>query len=227
MPQQTNNTQLIMEANPKSPISEAYRYLRTNIDFSSIDEPIRTIMVTSAQPGEGKSTTVANLAMAYAQSGKNVLLIDADLRKPTIHKIFNKSNRSGLTTLLSGQHHLYELPLETHIDNLSVLTAGPSVPNPSEILSSKRMESLIADLEDIYDIILIDTPPAVAVTDAQIIASLCSGVILVVDSGRVKKELALRAKAALQHVKAKLLGVVLNNKNRSEAGNTYYYYYGN
>lgn len=226
MPQPTINPQLIMEANPKSPVAEAYRYLRTNIEFSSIDEPIRTVMVTSAQPGEGKSTTIANLAIAYAQSGKNVLIIDADLRKPTIHRLFNKSNRSGLTSLLSGQHHLEELSLETHIGHLDVLTAGPSVPNPSEILSSKRMAALITDLRDTYDIILIDTPPAVAVTDAQIISAQSDGVILVVNSRKVKKDLALRAKAGLQHVKAKLLGVVLNNKSRSEAESSYYYYYG-
>lgn len=223
----TNNTSaLIMESNPKSPISEAYRTLRTNIQFSAIDEDIRVIMLTSAQPGEGKSTTAANLALAYAQAGNRVLIMDADLRKPTMHKVFNKTNRVGLTSLLAGHRQIAEIPMDSTIDNLDVLTSGPIPPNPSELLASKKMTALLVELKDHYDIIIVDTPPAIAVTDAAILSSRCDGVIMVVDSGKVKREMALRAKGNLEHAKARILGVVLNNKNRKEADEYYYYYYG-
>ncbi|WP_438448541.1 CpsD/CapB family tyrosine-protein kinase [Gorillibacterium sp. sgz5001074] len=217
-----------MESNPKSPIAEAYRTLRTNIDFSSVDEAVQIIMLTSTQPGEGKSTTTANLALAYVQAGKRVLLIDADLRKPTIHKIFNRTNRVGLTSLLAGNRQIQELPMDSYIDNLDILTSGPIPPNPSELLASKKMKALLEELRNMYDMIIIDTPPAIAVTDANLLASHCDGVVLVIDSGKVKREQALRAKLGLEHAKARLLGVVLNNKDRKEADDYYYYtYYGN
>ncbi len=223
-----NKSLLIMESNPKSPIAEAYRTLRTNIDFSSVDEAVQIIMLTSTQPGEGKSTTTANLALAYVQAGKRVLLIDADLRKPTIHKIFNRTNRVGLTSLLAGNRQIQELPMDSYIDNLDILTSGPIPPNPSELLASKKMKALLEELRNMYDMIIIDTPPAIAVTDANLLASHCDGVVLVIDSGKVKREQALRAKLGLEHAKARLLGVVLNNKDRKEADDYYYYtYYGN
>jgi capsular exopolysaccharide synthesis family protein len=226
MSRTVNKRPIIMDINPKSPISEAYRTLRTNIEFSAIDEPIRVIMITSAGPGEGKSTTASNLAVAYAQSDKKVLLIDADLRKPTLHHTFVRTNRWGLTNIITGQTNISEVISRTDINNLDLLSSGPIPPNPSEILSSKRMSILLEELKLIYDIIIIDTPPALAVTDAQIVATKCDGVILVIDSGKVKREVAMKVKASLEHVKARILGAVLNNIDRKNGESYYYYYYG-
>lgn len=220
-----SNRPMITAINPKSPISEAYRVLRTNIDFSAIDEQLKIIMITSAGQGEGKSTTAANLAVVHAQSNKKVLIIDADLRKPTMHHSFNKSNRWGLTQLLAGYTEINKVIMKTDIENLHVLTSGPVPPNPSEILSSKKMVTILGELKGLYDIIVVDTPPALAVTDALVLASRCDGVIIVIDSGKVKREMAMKVKANLEHVKARILGVVLNNIDRKESGN-YYYYYG-
>lgn len=183
-------------------------------------------MVTSAGPGEGKSTTITNLAVAYAQSDMSVVLIDADLRKPTMHHTFGLTNRVGLTNALSSKGILHEVIRETKIPNLSVITSGPIPPNPSEMLASRRMGALMEELKKQFDIILIDAPPALAVTDAQIVAAKCDGVILVIDSGKVKREIAMKAKANLDYVKARILGVVLNNMNRKSSEAYYYYYYG-
>ncbi|WP_028562426.1 CpsD/CapB family tyrosine-protein kinase [Paenibacillus pinihumi] len=216
---------LITETNPKSPISEAYKILRTNIEFSNLEENIRVIMVTSTKMNEGKSTTSANMAVTYAQSSKRVLLIDADMRKPTQHHIFDVSNREGLTSVLSNQKELDDVLVSTSIPNLSLLPAGPVPPNPSEMLGSTRMDALLEKSKESFDIIVIDTPPIMIVTDAQIVAAKSDGVVLVIDSGNVKKEAALKAKISLDHVKARVLGVVLNNINRKNAEG-YYYYYG-
>ncbi|SDC04040.1 capsular exopolysaccharide family [Paenibacillus sp. UNCCL117] len=225
-PSTNNRRPIITHENPKSPISEAYRTLRTNIQFSAIDEELRVIMVTSAGPGEGKSTTLTNLAVAYAQTDMKVVVIDADLRKPTMHHTFSVTNRWGLTSILAGQAKLGDVVQHTYVDNLSLITSGPIPPNPSEMLASKRMTALLDELKGIYDIILIDAPPTLAVTDSQIVATKCDGVILVVDSGKVKRDMAIKAKANLDHVKARILGVVLNNMDRKNAESYYYYYYG-
>lgn len=224
-PRLTNKRPIITETNPKSPISEAYRTLRTNIEFSAVDEQLQVIMLTSAGPGEGKSTTATNLAVTYAQADKKVLIIDADLRKPTMHHTFMKSNRRGLTNILAGQAIHSEVIMDTHIPNLEVLPSGPIPPNPSEMLSSKRMISFLAEMRERYGIIIVDTPPALAVTDAQIMATRCDGVILVVNSGEVKREVALKVKLNLEHVKARILGVVLNNIDKKHGESYYYYYY--
>lgn len=226
MSNSTNKRPIITHQNPKSPISEAYRALRTNIQFSSIDEELKVIMVTSAGPGEGKSTTLINLAVAYAQSDKNVLVIDADLRKPTMHHTLQVSNRWGLTNLLTNQLTIREVLQDTSIPNLSIISSGPIPPNPSEILASKKMVSILDELKQQYDIILIDAPPAIAVTDSQIIATRSDGVILVVDSDKVKRDAALKAKQNLENVRARILGVVLNNVDRKNKDAYYYYYYG-
>jgi capsular exopolysaccharide synthesis family protein len=225
MAQSTNKRNLITDVNPRSPISEAYRILRTNVDFSMIDNELRSLMVTSAGPGEGKTTTVANLAITYAQTGKKVVVIDADMRKPTMHHCFSISNRVGLSNILTGQVKLEEGLKESHINGLFVIPSGTIPPNPSEILGSKRMEALLDELKEKYDLIIFDTPPALVVADAQITASLCDGVILVIDSGKVKREHALKMKANFDLLNAKVLGVVLNNKDRHDAESYYYYYY--
>lgn len=223
----TNNSKvLIADINPKSQISEAYRVLRTNIQYSSIDREVTTILVTSAQPAEGKSTTVSNLAITYAQEEKKVLLIDADLRKPTMHKLFGISNRSGLTNLLLGEAPIREAAIPSHLPNLFLIPSGPATPNPAEMLASKRMTQFIEQAKAEYDIVLIDSPPILAVTDAQILATKCEGVILVLNHGKVKREVARRAVDSLEHVGVKPLGVVINNKTNTKNSSSYYSYYG-
>jgi len=216
---------LITKTNPKSPISEQYRTIRTNIQFSVVDRPLRSLMVTSSAPAEGKSTTVANLAVVFAQQGKKVLLIDADLRKPTVHYTFRKDNHVGVTNVLAKQASLQTAVKETDVENLFVLTSGPIPPNPAELLGSAAMEDLLAEAYEQFDIVLFDTPPVLAVTDAQILANQCDGVILVVHSGKTEIEAAQKAKELLLAAKGKLLGVVLNQKKQKES--SYYYYYGN
>lgn len=220
----SNSRQLITKRNPRSPISEQYRTIRTNIEYTAIEGDITSIVVTSSGPGEGKSTTVSNLAVVFAQQGKRVLLIDADLRKPTVHYTFQTSNTFGLTNILTKQRSLAETVQMTDESNLFILTSGPIPPNPAEILGSKAMGDLLVEISEKYDLVLIDSPPVLAVTDAQILANKCSATILVVNSGGTEVEAAVKAKELLTNSKAKLLGVVLNQKKAKES--QYYYYYG-
>lgn len=223
---QNNKRHLIALLNPRSPVTESYRALRTNIDFSSVDEQTRVIMVTSAGPEEGKSTVVGNLAVTYAQDERRVLLIDADMRKPTVHRTFQLSNRYGLSSFLSRQIDLENAIQESGVPNLSVMTAGPIPPNPAEMLNSNSMTKLMEQLRESYDVVLIDTPPILAVTDAQLLASKSDGVLMVINAGKVKKEVVLKAKENLTRVNARMLGVVLNNVKRKASEEYYYYYYG-
>lgn len=215
---------LIAHYNPKSPVVEQYRTIRTNIQFSAVEKEVRTLLVTSTGPGEGKSTTISNLAVVMSQQGKKVLLVDADMRKPTAHYTFRKNNLLGLTNILTGQASLAETVTETDIANLYLIPSGPIPPNPAELLASDALEKFQKDALAIYDIVLFDTPPMLAVTDAQVLANKCDGVVLVVSSGKTDKEEALKAKDLLTTAKAKLLGVVLNQKETKK--NEYYYYYG-
>lgn len=214
---------LITKVKPKSPVSEQYRTIRTNILFSAVDEDLRTLMITSTAPGEGKSTTAANIAVVFAQQGKKVLLVDADLRKPTIHYTFNTMNVYGLTSVLTKQFTLEEAIEDGGVENLYVLTSGPIPPNPAEMLSSKTFEKFLENVKEQFDLIIFDTPPILAVTDGQIIANKCDGTILVVSAGKTEKAAAQRAKELLVKAKGKLLGAILNNKKQDH---TYYYYHG-
>jgi capsular exopolysaccharide synthesis family protein len=216
---------LITYVDPKSPISEQYRTIRTNIEFSSVDTEIKTLMVTSPGPAEGKSTTAANMAVVFAQQAKKVLLVDTDLRKPTVHYTFNQNNTIGLTSVLSKQKTLSEAVKLTDQPYLSVLTSGPIPPNPAELLGSKAMEQFLEEAKVEYDVVLFDTPPVLAVTDAQILANRTDGVLLVVYSGKTEMEEATKAKDLLTAAKGKLLGMVLNHKKLQSSD--YYYYYGN
>ncbi len=221
----TTKRKLITFFDPKSPISEQYRTIRTNIEFSAIDDEMQTIMVTSSGPSEGKSTTAANLAVVFAQQDKHVLLVDADLRKPTVHYTFNLTNTFGLTSVLSKQMQLVEAVNESEIEKLGILTSGPIPPNPAELLGSKAMSHFLLEAKQHFDVIIFDTPPMLAVTDAQVLANKCDGSILVAYSGKTEMEAAVKAKELLSSTKSKLLGAVLNHKKLKSSD--YYYYYGN
>lgn len=220
----TLKRKLITQLNPRSPISEQYRTIRTNIEFSAVDKQIRTIVVTSPSPSEGKSMTSANLAVVFSQQGKRVLLIDSDLRKPTVHYTFNETNTFGLTNVLSSQIELKKAIKSTNEANLDILTSGPIPPNPAELLSSNGMKNILKETQTEYDLVIFDTPPVLAVTDAQVLANQCDGTILVISSGKTETDPAVKAKELLETAQAKVLGVVLNNKKAGK--NEHYYYYG-
>lgn len=220
-----NVRKLIVQEDAKSPISEAYRTLRTNIQFAKVDSDIKTIMFTSAGPGEGKSTTAANTAVALAQSGKEVLLVDCDLRKPVQHRIFGKKNR-GVTNILVEDLPFEQFIQETDVSGLKVLTSGPIPPNPSELLGSAKMVRLIDLLKMQADYVVIDAPPVVAVTDASVLSSKVDGILLVVSAGIARPEMAQKAKEALERANGHILGVVLNRVEIDAEHSYYYYYYG-
>lgn len=215
---------LITKLNPRSPISEQYRTIRTNLQFSSVDKPLHSILVTSAGPAAGKSITAANLAVVYAQQDKRTLLIDADLRKPTVHYTFRLDNLRGLSNVLVGDSTLENAVEESDVDNLDILSCGPIPPNPSELLASKRMGDILKQAKQLYDFIIFDTPPTLAVTDAKILANIVDGTLLVYRSGTTELEEAERAAEIMKDAKARLLGAILNDRPKGTA--SYYYYYG-
>jgi succinoglycan biosynthesis transport protein ExoP len=196
---------------PRSPAAEAYRTLRTNIEFASIDAPLRSILVTSAVPGEGKSLTAANLAIAFAQTGKRVLLVDGDLRRPSVARLLRLDNAVGLTSLLRPEPITLARVLQrTDQDNLSVLSTGPTPPNPSELLGSDRMRLLVGQFESSFDLVVFDSPPLRAVTDASILSTLVDGTVVVVDAVISRQHTVRHSVDALRKANGKLLGVVLN-----------------
>lgn len=215
--------ELITVSEPRSPISEAYRTLRTNLDFASLDQALKTLVVTSAGVGEGKSTTLANLAVVSAQAGRKVLLVDADLRRPTLHDIFGLANDQGLTTVMMDESALASPPLRsTGIEGLTVLASGPLPPNPAELLGSRRMEEVIAALAEGADQVFFDTPPVVAVTDAAVLATKVDGVLLVVSAGQTRREYARTAVQRLEQINARLVGTVLTNVQMGTGFQGYY-----
>lgn len=217
---------LVTIAQPKSPNAEAYRILRTNLLFSAVDNPPRTLLITSANPGEGKTTTLANLGVVMAQQGQRVVLLDCDLRRPTLHRFFQTANNAGLTNaLLHEQPGALSYLLPTGVENLSLLPTGPLPPNPAELLGSARFGELLNELQRHADVILLDSPPALAVTDAPVLARQVDGVLLVVDAGATRRQWAASARETLSKVGAKLLGVALNRLNPGSSGYYYYYHY--
>lgn len=215
---------LIMLSNPHSSNAEAFRVLRTNLLFASVDHQLRTLLVTSPTPAEGKSFVSSNLAVAFAQTGKRVILIDADLRKPTLHRVFGLVNNVGVTSaLVSGVDAVASSLQSTVVPELRVMTSGPLPPNPSELLSSHRMQELLQHLESHCDIVVIDSPPVVVVSDTAVLASHTDGVLLVLGSDKMRRDLARNTVAALNQVQAFILGAVINRVTGGEHG--YYYSY--
>lgn len=209
-----------------SSIVESYRMLRTSVLLSTAGTPPKTVLVTSSQPGEGKTTTAVNMAISMAQIGASVLIIDADLRRPAVHKTFKVQNTRGITSYLSGRAPIENLIIQPpSVKNLSLLLCGPIPPNPAELISSDRMKELLRMLGERYDHIIIDSPPLISVTDPVILSTMVDGSILVVHSGRSTRDLVRRARQELNSVGAKVFGVVLNNVDVKKEGYDDYYYY--
>jgi polysaccharide biosynthesis transport protein len=212
----------------RGPEAEAYRLVRTNLEFSGLEQPFSSVLVASANPGEGKSTTLSHLALVLSQSGKRVIAVDADLRRPSLHRLFDIPNQGGLTNLLlSEMPRVSDYLQPSPIPSLWVLTSGPLPPNPSELLASPRMQALIGLLEAQADIVLFDSPALLAVTDALVLATQVSGTLLVVDSQRTRLAALTRAADLLQKSGTRLLGAVLNKVSRRSGSSLQYYnYYG-
>lgn len=209
---------------PKSISVEAYNSIRTSIKYASIDKPIKTIVVTSSIPGEGKSTVVGNLGICLSRNGSRVLIIDCDLRKPTLHKKFNFSNVIGLTDCLINKCEIKEV-IQSYNGRLFVITAGTIPPNPSEIIGSRTMEEFIKKIYINYDYIILDTPPLLAVTDAQLLAGKSDATILVVRSSKVKERLVIKGYKELTKVKANVIGSILNGEDANLKEKYYNYYH--
>jgi non-specific protein-tyrosine kinase len=212
---------LITLTDSQSPKAEAYRSLRTNLDFYSLENPLHTLLVTSAEPDDEKTTVLANLGVISAQAGKTVILVDADMRRPRLHEIFEMNNDQGLATaLISDKAQLPVFP--TDVPRLSIVPAGPTPTNPADLLASGRMDDIIAQLKDQADVVLFDAPPLIAVTDGALLATKVDGVLLVARAGHTKREFVERAKDVLAKVNANLVGAVLTNASLDTGMYKYY-----
>lgn len=218
---------VIAETDPKSAAAEAYRSLRTNLQFAELDHPCRSIVVTSASAGEGKTTTAANLAVTAAQIGTSVCLIDADLRRPALHRMFGLPNNEGLTTALVQGRPFAELAQATRIPHLFVLPTGPLPANPAELVGSRRMRTFVETATEKFELVVLDTPPVLAASDAVALSAQCDGVIMVVRAGTVPHEAVRHAVEQIQGVKGRVLGVLLNRLDARKDGyyTNYYHYY--
>ncbi|MBI1877584.1 MAG: polysaccharide biosynthesis tyrosine autokinase [Chloroflexi bacterium] len=217
---------VIASQDPFSPVSEAYRMIRSNIQFMSVDRPAKIIMVTSPTPGEGKSTTAANLGVVMAQAGLKTIIIDADLRRPTQHQIFQVPNLNGLTDLLcSPELEIKGHLKKTNVPNLHLVTCGVLPPNPSELLGSQRMGQLLVSLNELADVVIFDSPPAVAVADAAVLSNRVDGVVLVTQAGKTRREVARQAILNLQQAGANIFGGILNRVSKKGGGYYYHQYY--
>ncbi len=217
--------ELVTLHNPGSLITESYRVLRTNILYSSPDNPLRTLVVTSPLPGEGKTTTSGNLAVVMAQGGSQVLLVDLDLRRPNVHRLFGISNRVGLTNLLVEDRSLESVVQKDSVGNLDILTTGPIPPNPAELVGSKKFATFIEEMKTVYDYIILDSSPCVAYTDSVLAGRISDGVLLVISATVGRMDAAIQAKKNFEKVGAKIIGVVLNGVNKNHLGYSSYYYY--
>jgi capsular exopolysaccharide synthesis family protein len=212
----------LIRDNPSSPIAEAYRKIATNIEFSNIDNEIKTVMMTSAKQDEGKTTTICNLAMVMTELKKKILLIDLDLRKPAVHKTYKLSNKKGLTDMLMNKDN-YKLYLQNVYHGLDVLTSGIIPANPAEIINSKALKELLKEVSHDYDYIFLDAPPVMLISDPITISTYSDAVILTIRHGNTEKDLVRRAVESLKQVNANIIGIVLNNIPVSKQSNYYYY----
>ena len=219
------NERSLLRAGPMSGVSEAFRLIRSNIKFMAVDKEMRTLMVTSATKGEGKSTTACNLAIALAQDGKKVTLVDTDLRRPSVHKQFGIPNTAGLTNAIVSAAPLAEVEHDVDIENLRVITAGPIPPNPAELLDTARFAHIVEELQTTNDIVVFDAPPVLGVADSSVLGGRMDGVVMVVSAGGVERGAARRTVQMLQQARAHLLGVVLNKMDEQNGGYYYNYYY--
>ena len=222
------SNELITREHPKSPVAEAYRSIRTSLKYLSPDKPLKSIMVTSSGAGEGKSFIISNLAVAMAQNDNKIIIIDADLRKPMQHRFYDMTNFEGLSSVLTGEISFTEAKRETNIDNIQLISTGVIPPNPAELLDSKKMQEVINKAKEEADIVLIDSPPIIPVTDAMLLSKSVDGVLLVVASHETEREMLVKAKEQLDRVDANILGTVLNKYPTDQKGkyyNQYYYYY--
>jgi len=215
---------LVAETDPRSAASEAYRTLRTNIQFAGLDQPCRCVVVTSATAGEGKTTSVANFGVVSAQAGSRVCLVDSDLRRPSLHRIFGMDNGRGLTSALVEGASLAEVARPTRVANLSLVTSGPLPPNPAELVGGKHMRDLLDGASAAFDLVVCDSPPVIAVADGVALSAQCDGVILVVRVGVVSHDVVRRAAEQIEAVKGKILGVLLNDVDLDRDGYHYRYY---
>lgn len=212
---------LITLTDPRSPVSEAYRALRTNLSFYSVDDPIQSLVITSSASDDGKSTVAANLAVTMAQSGRRTILVDCDLRRPTLNTLFDLDAEPGLTNVILGEYD--GIPLqETSIENLSLLASGPKPPNPADMLGSKRIDALISELTNQADFVIFDSPPALAVTDAAVLGAKVDGVLLVIRAGKTRREHAERAKETLEKARVRIVGSTLTNAPQDSMVSDYY-----
>ena len=212
-----------MEKFKKSLSMEAYRSLRTSIQYSGIDTELKSLVVTSSIPGEGKSTVAANLAKSFSEMNKKVLLIDADLRKPTIHKKLQLSNQVGLSDLIVQKLSPSEV-IQKVEDQFDVLTAGKIPPNPAELVGSEKMSQLLSYLKETYDYIIIDTPPVLSVTDPQLLALKADGTLMVIREGKARQKLILNAYKELKKLNINVIGSILNDCGQKMGGYSQYYY---
>jgi capsular exopolysaccharide synthesis family protein len=215
---------LMTEMPTHSLISESYRGLRSSISFAAVDEPLKTLIVSSSNQGEGKSLTSVNLAIAMALDRRRVILVDADLRRPNLHRLLRLPQNPGLSDLLVDRVPLEDALQRTEVEGLQVIASGPRPPDPAELLNSGRMRELIKQLSQMADVVVFDTPPCIPVTDAQVLATKVNGVVLVLEVGEARKAALRHAKSLFDQARARTLGLVFN-KIGQDGSHGYYYYY--
>ena len=220
----SSSERLVMLDDPRSFQAEAYRVLRTNLHYANPDAPLRRLLITSAGPGEGKSTTASNLGVAMAQNERAVLLVDTDLRRPVLHTIFRQPSSPGLSSYLVGDALLDAVIQKTAIPNLSIVASGPTPPNPAELLASRRMQDFIATVSERFDTVVFDSPPVLAVSDACTLASMVDGVLLIVGSGNAPQAALRRAKEQIMGVRGRIIGAVVNRFDAGASGYSKRYY---